>query len=346
MQIGIPIILTVTSLILFSSLSYTQGLILGHPLEFWDSADVILDGVVISTSLNETDNLVRHDVNVKQYFKNPKPENVITVYGPGTYNEKWFYPKFFEKGDRALFYLKLVDGKYIILPHSIIATQECSPRDMIGLSTLPGEPIGRGGPTLFFDPYQTCNGYLYSVDYLSSTLKPLKQVESGIKLEDIKCQDERIMAVKIDGTPACVKPETKSKLVGRGWGTAENWIKIENTNYAIRYEIDGGKILSISAYSAYTNPSLPGETQSTMLIIMLDARENGQLSIVMPRDVIDSKIQANDDGFFVLLNQTEVQYNETKTALDRTLEFSFPSGIDRMEIIGHGYYNDKLPVPP
>ena len=169
---------------------------MGHPLEFWDSADIILDGVVISIHLNETDKLVQHDVRVEQYFKNPKPEKMITVYGPGLYNEDWFYPKFFKEGERALFYLKKIDSKYIILVQSRVATEECSPRDMIGLSTLPGEPIGRGGPTLFFDPYQTCNGYLYSVDYLSWTLKPLKQFEAGIKLEDIRCEENLVIVVK------------------------------------------------------------------------------------------------------------------------------------------------------
>ncbi|HSD04387.1 MAG TPA: Hint domain-containing protein [Nitrosopumilaceae archaeon] len=190
---------------------------MGHPLEFWDSADIILDGTVISTHLNETDKLVQHDVRVEQYFKNPKPEKMITVYGPDTYNEDWFYPKFFKEGERALFYLKKIGDKYIILEQSRAATKECSPRDMIGLSTLPSEPVGRGGPTLLFDPYQTCNGYLYSVDYLSRTLKPLKQFEAGIKLEDIRCAEDRVMVVKIDDTPACVKPSSIQRLFDSGW---------------------------------------------------------------------------------------------------------------------------------
>ncbi len=190
---------------------------MGHPLEFWDSADIILDGFVISNKHIEADKLVQHDVRIEQYFKNPKPEKMITVYGPDAYNEDWFYPKFFEEGDRVLFYLKKVDDKYIILEHSVKATQECSPRDMIGLSTLPGEPIGRGGPTLFFDPYQTCNGYLYSVDYLSKTLRPLKQFEAGIKLEDIGCTKNLVLVVKIDGSPACVKAASVTKLVAWGW---------------------------------------------------------------------------------------------------------------------------------
>ena len=211
------IILSIIALVYFLTLQYAQGLIIGHPMEFWDSADIILDGVVISAKHIEADKLVQNDVRVEQYFKNPKPEKTITVYGADAYNEDWFYPVFFKEGDRVLFYLKKVDDKHIILEHSVKATHECSPRDLIGLSTLPGEPIGRGGPTLFFDPYQTCNGYLYSVDYLSRTLKPLKQFEAGIKLEDIRCAEVRVMVVKIDGSPACVKPASVTKLVAWGW---------------------------------------------------------------------------------------------------------------------------------
>lgn len=194
-----------------------QGLIMGHPLEFWNSADIILDGTVISTTKIESEQLVEHNIKVEQYFKNPKPQQMITVYGPDIYNEKWFYPKFFKEGDRALFYLKKIDDKYIILPHSILATEKCSPRDMIGLSTLPGEPIGRGGPTLFFDPYQTCNGYLYPAWYLATTLTPLKQHEAGIKNEDIHCNEGLARVIKLsDNIPICVKSGTVSKLVKRG----------------------------------------------------------------------------------------------------------------------------------
>lgn len=193
-----------------------HGLIIGHPLEFWDDADIILDGTVISTTKIESEQLVEHNIKVEQYFKNPKPQQMITVYGPDIYNEDWFYPKFFNEGERALFYLKKVDEKYIILPHSILATEKCSPRDMIGLSTLPGEPIGRGGPTLFFDPYQTCNGFLYPAWYLASSLTPLKQFEAGIKTEDIECNNDFFLVLKAsNGKPACVTPQTAKKLFNR-----------------------------------------------------------------------------------------------------------------------------------
>ena len=205
-------------LIGFVGLQFADGLIMGHPMEFWDSADIILDGTVLSTTNIDSENLVQHDVKVEQYFKNPKPQQMITVYGPTAFNEDWFYPKFFEKGQRALFYLKKVDDKYIILEHSREATEDCDPRDMIGLSTLPSEPPVKDVPTLFFDPYQTCNGYLFSPQYLKETLSPLKQFRSGIPFDEINCKDGHVVAIKnSNGNPACVKPETKTRLMERGW---------------------------------------------------------------------------------------------------------------------------------
>lgn len=206
------------SVVFSSSLLSAQGLIMGHPLEFWDGADIILDGVVISTKPIETEKLVQHDIRVEQYFKNPQSQKMITVYGPDAYNEDWFYPKSFKEGERALFYLKKSDNKYIILEQSIAATEKCTPRDMLGLSTLPGEPISGGGTTLLFDPYQTCNGYLYSAEYIAGSLIPLKQFTAGIKIEDIKCKEGLQLVIKSSNDhPACVKEISITKLVERGW---------------------------------------------------------------------------------------------------------------------------------
>lgn len=46
---------------------------------------------------------------------------------------------------------------------------------------------------------------------------PLKQFKSGILIEDIQCNESLILVTKYDGSPACVTPETKTKLIERGW---------------------------------------------------------------------------------------------------------------------------------
>lgn len=56
------------------------------------------------------------------------------------------------------------------------------------------------------------------VFYEKPHVSPLKQFKSGILLNEIQCRDSLILVTKYDGSPACTKPETKTKLIERGWG--------------------------------------------------------------------------------------------------------------------------------
>ncbi|NNL58094.1 MAG: hypothetical protein HKP31_01275, partial [Nitrosopumilus sp.] len=53
----------------------------------------------------------------------------------------------------------------------------------------------------------------------SDTISPLKQLQSGIPSDEIQCRESFILIPKYDNSPACVKPETISKLIERGWTT-------------------------------------------------------------------------------------------------------------------------------
>ncbi len=173
-------------------------------------------------------------------------------------------------------------------------------------------------------------------------LPPLVQSEFGASLNEIQCKQNLVLIQKYDGSPACVKPETVPKLVEREWGASDNWIKISNANTAIHYETDASTITSIEAFSEYKNPSLPGETKQTWLKISLESKQNGILQITLPRNLIDSKIENTDDGFFVLLDGTETEYDETKTESERILRIPFSANTDIVEIIGYGHYNSDL----
>ena len=50
-------------------------------------------------------------------------------------------------------------------------------------------------------------------------LTPLKQFKSGVAIDGIHCRESFILIPKHDSSPACVKPETISKLIERGWAT-------------------------------------------------------------------------------------------------------------------------------
>ncbi len=55
---------------------------------------------------------------------------------------------------------------------------------------------------------------------INEILSPLKQSKSGISSDMVNCKPTLVLIIKnSDGSPACVKPETKAKLFERGWAT-------------------------------------------------------------------------------------------------------------------------------
>jgi len=50
-------------------------------------------------------------------------------------------------------------------------------------------------------------------------LPPLKQIFAGISYENVICKEGLSLIIKKGGSPACVKPETKIKLIERGWAS-------------------------------------------------------------------------------------------------------------------------------
>lgn len=48
-------------------------------------------------------------------------------------------------------------------------------------------------------------------------VSPLKQFKSGILISEIKCKESLILITKHDGSPACVKSDSKLKLIEYGW---------------------------------------------------------------------------------------------------------------------------------
>jgi len=49
---------------------------------------------------------------------------------------------------------------------------------------------------------------------------PLKQFKSGIPVDEIQCKEFRVLLVKYDGSPSCVKKKNFDKLIQRNWGQA------------------------------------------------------------------------------------------------------------------------------
>jgi len=117
--------------------------------------------------------------------------------------------------------------------------------------------------------------------------------------------------------------ETTFSFGGSTPGSDENLIGVSGTDFMVGFEITGGKLISITP-----------DVDANSLIITIDAFDDGQLTITLPRELIDAKIGDDDDDFFVLVDGEEVDFDETTTSTDRTLVISFPAGAEEIEIIG------------
>jgi len=105
-------------------------------------------------------------------------------------------------------------------------------------------------------------------------------------------------------------------------GPTGTFIDVEG--FPVFYKITGGSVLSI----------VP-DVDSNSLIIEISTTSDGELTITLPRELIDAVLDTGeDDEFFVLVDAEEVDFDETKTSDSRTLTIEFPFGAEEIEIIG------------
>jgi len=106
--------------------------------------------------------------------------------------------------------------------------------------------------------------------------------------------------------------------------------QFEEPNYTIRR----GEVLGFEI-----------DPENTSLIISLKPRTNGELTITLPRDLIDAKIGSEDSDFIVLLDSLENQFEETITSSDRTLIISFGGFNTEIIIIGTQVFSKVTAAP-
>jgi len=117
-------------------------------------------------------------------------------------------------------------------------------------------------------------------------------------------------------TPTPSPPQTPSSSIGR--------VKVESTDFALRYEITGGEVLGTEV-----------DVETNSLLIKVDATSDGVLTIPLPRTLIDAKTNQNaDDVFYVLVNGEEASFTETTTSNSRTLAIDIPDGTTEITIYG------------
>jgi hypothetical protein len=102
-------------------------------------------------------------------------------------------------------------------------------------------------------------------------------------------------------------------------------LTIDDQTYPLMYNITGGEVSSITADRA----------QSTLLL-NIASREDGTLTIELPRNVIDSKAQGNtDEEYAVFVDDQPNDFEETTNNNEaRVLEIGFDNGAEQIEIAG------------
>ncbi len=94
--------------------------------------------------------------------------------------------------------------------------------------------------------------------------------------------------------------------------------------YCIPYSINGGTVLSGTLNVA-----------SKTLTVNIQANDDGQITLNIPRSVLDSKNGNNDQSFVVLVDGEEKDTDtETTTSDTRTVIIPFTAGTGQIEIIG------------
>jgi hypothetical protein len=102
------------------------------------------------------------------------------------------------------------------------------------------------------------------------------------------------------------------------------------------YDIRGGKVLGFEM-----------DPETASLIISLDARSRGELSITLPRNLIDAKIDSEDIGFRILVSGLNLNFfDETSTLTDRTITIPFSRSDYEIVITGTHVFSQMTNVAP
>jgi hypothetical protein len=86
--------------------------------------------------------------------------------------------------------------------------------------------------------------------------------------------------------------------------------------------------------------SLSSDINTTSLIINITASDSGVLQITIPKTIIDSTYNNDDDVFYIIIDGEEIEFKETITKNHRTLEIPYTKQSQQIEIIGTDIIDD------
>ncbi|MFQ5969094.1 MAG: PEFG-CTERM sorting domain-containing protein [Nitrososphaerales archaeon] len=103
-------------------------------------------------------------------------------------------------------------------------------------------------------------------------------------------------------------------------------VEFEGNVFNVKASLSNGNIQSVEVDPDFT---------SIILFISTSETEDGELLITLPRDLIDSRINGDDDDYILLVDGEEADFEETETtSTSRTLVIPIPAGAEEVEIIG------------
>jgi predicted secreted protein with PEFG-CTERM motif len=100
-------------------------------------------------------------------------------------------------------------------------------------------------------------------------------------------------------------------------------ITIQDSTDLVSYEIVNGELINV----------IP-DMDAVSLLVHIESTDDGSITLIIPRSVLDATINNGDDQFFVLVDGEEVDFEEIITSTDRTLTINFLAGTEEIEIIG------------
>ncbi len=102
--------------------------------------------------------------------------------------------------------------------------------------------------------------------------------------------------------------------------------QFEGKSYSVDVSLSNGSIKSIEVDPDFT---------SIIVFISTSSTQDGMFEITLPRDIIDSKINGEDDEYIVLVDGEEADATEKDTtSTSRTLVIPIEAGAEEVEIIG------------
>ena len=138
------------------------------------------------------------------------------------------------------------------------------------------------------------------------------------------------MQPKIPGSLSRVPP--KETKVVRG---SKEIATVDGGDYTLAYQITGGKISSIIPL-----------TDRNSLLISLDTSDDGELTITLPRLMIDAMAGPHNLDLNVLCDRERIEVHETVTVESRTVTIPFNVGSRKIEIIGSTLFGRHINPEP